>query len=113
MPDGVDRAPIVESLDNWFSKKLNMRKHVYRATMHSYLFNRAMLKIGYDSEFGWSPKFDIGSMQQPIGMTLSQFDKNTGDRIEFKNTTPGMPWVCEVLPHDIVVPWGTVDLEDV
>ncbi len=111
-PTGVDRAPIVESLDNWLSYKLKMRKHVYRSTVHSYLYNRAILKIGYDSEFGWSPELDIGSIQQPVGMSLSQFDKKTGNRIEFKNTTPGMPWVCEVLPHDIVVPWGTIDIDD-
>jgi hypothetical protein len=80
--------------------------------LHSYLFNRAILKIGYDSEFGWSPKLDIGTLQEPVGMTLSQFDSKSGDRIEFKNVSPGMPWICEVLPHDIVVPWGTVDLED-
>jgi hypothetical protein len=110
-PAGVERGPVVEALDNTLSRKLKFRKHIYRASLHSYLYNRAILKIGYDSEFGWSPRLDIGSMQQPVGMSLSQFDKS-GNRIEFKNITPGMPWVCEVLPHDIVVPWGTVDIDD-
>ena len=109
---GVERAPVVEAVDNWLSRKMKMRRHIYRSTIHSYLYNRAILKIGYDSEFGFSPRLDIGSMEQPVGMTLSQFDRKSGNRIEFKNTTPGMPWVCEVLPHDIVVPWGTVELDD-
>jgi len=43
-------------------------------------------------------------------MTLTQFDKK-GNRIEFGRTSPGLPWCMTVNPQDIVVPWGTVDLE--
>ena len=110
-PLGTDRAPIVESVDNWFIKKLKMKQHVDIATLHAYLYGRAILKIGYDSEFGWSPYYDIGDDNNLLGMTLTQFDKK-GNRIEFKNTTPGMPWIAEVSPHDIVVPWGTTFVED-
>jgi len=112
-PAGVTRGPIVESVDNYLVRKLRMRKYVNRSSQHSYLYNRAILKIGYDSEFGWSPRLDIGKGDQPLGMSMSQFHPRTGKRIENMNVTPGMPWVGSVLPHDFVVPWGTIDLDDV
>lgn len=111
-PAGVTRGPIVESIDNYLSKKLKLNKHVKRSLQHSYLFGKAILKIGYDSEFGWSPRLDIGSIREPMGMSISQFNKRTRLRIENKNITPGMPWIASVLPHDIVVPWGTIEIDD-
>lgn len=111
-PAGVERAPIVESVDNYLMRKMNLRKQVNRCAMHSYLSSRGILKIGYDSEFGWSPRLDIGSSREPTGMSISQFHPKLGHRIESKNTSPGMPWVSAVLPQDIVVPWGVMDLED-
>lgn len=111
-PAGVSRAPFVESIDNYLSRKLKFRKQVNRAALNSYLYSKAILKIGYDSEFGWTPRLDLGSKTQPLGMTLSQFNQQSGNRIEFKNVTPGMPWLVTVPPHDIVVPWGTLELDD-
>ncbi len=109
-PMGVTRAPIVENVDNWFVKVLKMKRHADMATLHAYLYGKGIIKIGYDSEFGWAPEFDIG-MDGPSGATFTQFD-NKGRRIESKNTTPGMPWVSVVHPKDFVVPWGTVFLDD-
>lgn len=111
-PAGTDRAPLVESLDNQLCKKLGLRKSIARAALNSFLYSRAILKIGYDSEFGWNPKFDIGGASSPLGMSLTQLNPATATRIESKNIEPGMPWVATVPPHDIVVPWGTLDVED-
>jgi len=108
-PMFVDKAPIVESLDNSFIEDLKIRREISRASLFGYLKGRCILKIGYDSEFGWNPALDIGE-KGPLGMSFSQFD-DKGFRIEYANTAPGMPWVRAVNPVDIVVPWGTVDLE--
>jgi len=110
-PSGVSRTPVVEAVDNWLIKKLNLKREVEDAVMNSYLFSRAILKIGYDSEFGWSPYYDIGKGNDLLGMTLTQFDKK-GKRIECGSANPGMPWVQSVSPHDIVVPWGTKNLDN-
>jgi len=110
-PAGVDRAPIVESIDNYLIRKMKMKRHIKRASQHSYLYHRAILKIGYDSEFGWNPDLDIGSMQVPLGLSISQFNKK-GMRIEDKDLNPGMPWISSVIPHDFAVPWGTIELDD-
>jgi len=109
-PSGSDRAPIVESVDNWLIRKLKIKRSVDLSTLHCYLYSKGILKIGYDSEFGWAPYYDIGR-NQSMGATFTQFDKK-GHRIEFMNTTPGMPWVSVVHPQDFVVPWGTIFLDD-
>lgn len=109
-PAGVDRAPIVESVDNWLIGKLKMKRAVDLATLHCYLNSKGIVKIGYDSEFGWAPYYDIGR-NQSMGLTLTQFDKK-GQRIEYMDTTPGMPWLSVVQPHDFVVPWGTIFLDN-
>ncbi len=110
-PSAVDRVPIVESVDNWLIRKMKLRQAVEDAIMNSYLFSRAILKIGYDSEFGWSPFYDIGQGNQLMGLTFTQFNKK-GKRIERGSASPGMPWVSAVSPHDIVVPWGTRSIDD-
>jgi len=109
-PAGVDRAPVVEQVDNWLVRKLKVKRHADLATLHAYLKSKGILKLGYDSEFGWSSYYDIGK-GQPMGLTLTQFDKK-GRRIESMNTIPGMPWVSVVQPEDFVVPWGTIFLDD-
>lgn len=109
-PVAVDSAPIIESQANTFIKTLDLKDHVEQALLHSYLYGRGILKIGYDSEFGWDHRYDIGGPIEPAGLTLTQFNKK-GNRIESGIAKPGQPWVRAIDPHDIVVPWGTVDLE--
>ena len=109
-PAGVDRAPVVEYVDNWLIRKLKVKRAVDLATLHCYLCSKGILKLGYDSEFGWAPRYDIGS-NSPAGLTLTQFSRK-GNRIESMNTMPGMPWASVVQPQDFVVPWGTIFLDD-
>lgn len=109
-PNGVDRAPMVEQVDNYLLRKLRVKRAVELAAEHCYLNGKGIIKIGYDSEFGWAPKFDIGR-NQSAGLTLTQFDRK-GKRIEYMNTIPGMPWLSVVQPRDFVVPYGTIFLDN-
>lgn len=108
---GVDKAPVVEAIDNWLIEKLKMKRTVDDGLINAFLYSKAIVKIGYDSEYGYSPYWDIGQGNNLMGMTFTQFDKK-GNRIEYKDTTPGMPWVGLVHPQDFVVPWGTVYIDD-
>ena len=108
-PSCVDRAPKLEAWDNYLIKKLELKDQAIISTTHSYLNGVGIWKIGYDSEFGYDPYYDLGTITNPAGATLTQFNKQ-GSRIEFNNTNPGMPWCLAVNPQDIVVPWGTRDL---
>lgn len=108
---GVQSAPIVERLDNQLMRKCDVKKSVDRAILNAYLYGKPILKVGYDSLYGFSPYYDLGNQKQFLGMTLTQFDKK-GRRLEFGNQRPGWPWVRPVMPQDFVVPWGTVELGD-
>lgn len=109
-PAGVDRMPVVESYDNYLIKVNQLKLEALKSTLHAYLFGRAIWKIGYDSEFGYNPFYDTGTVSQPSGMTLTQFNKK-GNRIEYGRAKPGMAWCKAVNPQDIVVPWGTTDID--
>jgi len=100
---------ILESVDNELLQDLDVGSEVETASLHAYLWGRGTLKIGYDSEFGWDPDLEF---QEGTGISLSQFNKK-GSRLEFDSLVrPGMPWVKAVLPHDLLVPFGTgVSLE--
>lgn len=105
--DLLEAARILESLDNTLIRELGMQEEFEDMILHAYLFGVGIMKIGYDSEWGWDPSLDIGPKQSPMGMSLSQFSKK-GTRIEYNSRVkPGMPWASAVLPHDIVVPYGT------
>jgi hypothetical protein len=108
--DAIFKARVVESVDNALITDLKIPHEVEQACLHAYLWGRGFLKIGYDSEYGWAPEHDIGGQKDPVGMTLTMVNQK-GQRLEFGNARPGMPWVQSCLPHDIVVPWGTQTLE--
>jgi len=108
---GVPKAPIIESMDNYFNRKLRLKKYVDIGLLRGFLYGNIILKLGYDSEFGWAPYYDVGQGNNLLGMTFTQFNKR-GRRIESPDTQPGYPWVRPVLPHDFAVPWGTIFLED-
>jgi hypothetical protein len=100
-------SKILEREDNKLIEHTRMRKeHIPHATLCGYLYGLGVLKIGYDSEYGWTPSKEL---REAPGISFSQFDKK-GRRIEYGGVTPGMPWVSSILPHDIIVPWGTRSL---
>lgn len=106
-PEAVSRAPYVEALDNVFLRELVIADEVDTAELNAYLFGVGVLKVGYDSEFGFNPNLDVGGALR-LGFTLTQLDDKGKRRIEHDSTvSPGMPWVSSVDPRDIVVPWGT------
>jgi len=105
---GVQTLPIAERLVNNLLQpdEMNTKAAVEPAVLNSYIKSKAIIKLGYDSEWGWDPKYDIGDVDQPLGMSMTQFDKK-GNRIEYKNVKAGMPWNGVVDPYDFLVPWGT------
>lgn len=108
---GVDKAPIVERLSNQFVDKVEIKSHVDRGLLLAYLYGKLIIKIGYDSLYGYDPYYDIGSKDKFFGITLTQFGR-LGQRLEFGSHKPGWPWARPVSPHDFVVPWGTIKLAD-
>ncbi len=86
---------------------MKMKESFESSGLHSFLYGRGIIKLGYDSEFGYDPEHDLGFKTNNIlGLSLTQFDSK-GQKIEYNEVTPGMPWCGSVMPHDFVVPWGT------
>lgn len=111
-PSSVDKVPMLEAVDNWLTRKTKLKNAVEDAELHNYLKGKAIIKLGYDSEFGWDPDYDSGLVVgNRSGSTFTQFDKN-GDRIEYNDFQPGMPWARAVNPKDFVVPYGCRTLDD-
>lgn len=109
-PEAVNKAPIVEVTDNVLLRELKIRDEVETAALHAGLFGNGIVKMGYDSEYGFDPRYDLGGSLK-LGFSLTQFGKKGDRRIETDSTvSPGMPWVKAVDPRDIIVPWGTFRL---
>lgn len=107
----VEKAPKVEALDNMFLDEVRIPEAVEDAILQAYLFGTGIIKCGYDSEWGYDPTHDLGGSLR-LGLTLTQMDRTGSRNIEYNaNVQPGMPWCTAVMPHDIVVPWGTKSLE--
>jgi hypothetical protein len=106
----VTFAPIVENMSNDLICETQLKREMHSCGLYSYLWGTSVIKIGYDSEFGWNPGFDANGKRQPVGASLTRFGKNQHLN-EYSDNKPGMPWVKACLPHDIVVPWGTKDLD--
>ncbi|RLF28923.1 MAG: hypothetical protein DRN14_03295 [Thermoplasmata archaeon] len=104
-------AKVVESLDNWLISELDIKSTIKSAIHDCFFTNRGIIKLGYDSLFGFSKDFTLDL----IGMgsvTYTQLDKK-GRRLEYNiNVKPGMPWAVRVLPDYIVVPFGVKTLDE-
>lgn len=111
--DYLMKARIRESIDNMLIDRMCIQPEIRRAIYCAFHWGgRGILKIGYDSEYGWDDTLDVGMVQgQQMGMTNSMYDKDF-HRIEYNDYEPGMPWVKCVLPHDFIVPWGTLEIND-
>jgi hypothetical protein len=113
VPEFIRRSRIQESVDNMLVSDLDMRVSAEASTLHCFLYGKGLFKLGYDSEFGWDRELDVGQILNdgnPLGMSMTQFDRNS-NRIEYNGAKPGMPWLLPILPHDFIVPWGTIQLE--
>lgn len=105
--EAVPKAPLVESMDNTLLREIGIRDEIETATLNAYIMGVGIVKIGYDSEYGFDPDYDIGGILH-TGLTLTQYSEGGNRRIETSGRiAPGMPWVKSIDPRDFVVPWGT------
>lgn len=109
---GIEGAKIVERVDNNLIYDLDLPQEFEEAILNAFLYGVGVLKIGFDSEFGWAPEQQLAVGNQDLGMTLSSFSSR-GEKIEYDSRIrPGMPWVRSIPPQDICVPWGTRRFDD-
>lgn len=108
-PEMVWHARVVEAVDNYLIRELKLKKTLKRAILDAYISGYGVIKLGYDSEFGYIPDQGVDENNA----TATGISTKEGDKIEYKvNVKPGMPWAIRVAPEDIIVPSGYIDLED-
>jgi len=108
-PELVWHAKVVEALDNLLIKEMMLKRTLKMSSLDSYICGIGVIKLGYDSEFGFIPEQSVTES----GETLTQHStKEDNERIEYRqNVKPGMPWALRVRPEDLIVPWGATEPE--
>ena len=108
MKNGMQlHAKVVEALDNWMVRRIGMKNAMKKVIQDTFLSGTGLLKIGYDSEFGYDPE-EASLAEEPIAWDGYSREE---ERPEYNSLIiPGMPWTKRVNPRDFLVPWGTEDL---
>ena len=103
-PDLIWHAKVVEAVDNMLIRETFLKETLKMCGLNSYLCGIGIIKLGYDSEFGYLPEQVVADS----GETITQESQTGEGKIEYStNIRPGMPWAASILPEDIVVPWGS------
>ena len=110
-PGYTPHAMVLERIDNYLIRETGVKYQLKSNILDCYLMGRGPGILGYDSEFGFNPKFTVDSMLADSGLTA--FHNKSGNLIEYTdNIRPGMPWYMQCSPLDFVVPWGTKNFQD-
>lgn len=111
-PNAFNKARVLESLDNSLLEDLMIPETIDVQVLHAFLFGVGITKVGFDSEYGYDEKFDLGRADPRLqGMTNTRLSLK-GEMIEFNSGKAGMPWLMNVHPSDFIVPWGaSYDIE--
>jgi hypothetical protein len=109
-PGFTAHATVLERIDEYIIKEMGIKGQLKSNALDSYLMGRGPGIIGYDSEYGFNPKFSVDGEYQDSGLT--NFGKK-GEMIEYVDEVkPGMPWYLRCSPEDFIVPWGTRRFEE-
>ena len=106
-PEYAGHARVVEAIDNWLIQEISLKQALKKAAYDSYCCGTGVLKLGYDSEYGFVPdKADADSDYESV----TDFGTKTGRKIEYNNNiSSGMPWALRLMPEDVIVPFGYDD----
>ena len=93
-PGYTPHAMVLERLDNYLIKETGVKYELKSNILDCYLMGRGPGILGYDSEFGFNPKFTVDSMLADSGLTA--YNDKEGHLIEYTDTIkPGMPWYMQ------------------
>ena len=108
-PEFSGHARVVEALDNWLIPETGLKQTLKSAILDAFLCGIGIIKLGYDSEFGYNPEQVVDKNSG----TVTQVGTKTADKVEYNTTIrPGMPWAARIKPEDFITPWGYDDPRD-
>lgn len=105
-PELLFHARVVEAVDNHLIQEAMLKGTLKSAILTAYLCGTAPIKLGYDSEFGYTPD----QAMDKDSATVTQIGRKEGRKIEYQvGVRPGMPWALGDLPEHIIIPAGYRD----
>lgn len=105
-PEFTFHARVIEAVDNYLLRELKVKKQMKRALHDSWHCGTGVIKLGYDSEFGYIPEQGI----DVDGGSVTQLSRKDAEKIEYRTfIKPGLPWALRCRPEEIVVPYGYDD----
>jgi len=105
-------ATILEAVDNYLLRKLDVSFTIRKAALMAYLYGTGPIKFGFDREFGTPSALQQLTRGTVVGSFENRLDKG-GHLLEYnKLVQPGMPWMLPDHPGNFVVPWGVTELRN-
>lgn len=102
-PELNEHAKVIEAVDNQLIRLAMLKRTLKSSTLDTYLCGTGPIKLGFDSEFGYSPEHAVGDS----GETATQESRKEYRSVEYKSyIKPGYPWALSTRPEDVVVPYG-------
>jgi len=98
-PDGqlVDDRQIVQDAADYLKRELQLKRVIKKTVLTTLLTGTGFVQIGFGSQF----------------IADSSDEVLTGNRLGYaSNIKPGLPWIKNINPSDVVVPWGCKDFQD-
>lgn len=97
--DGVDDAPVIQSVANYLIKVNKLKYTLKRAVLSTALTGVGITKTGMGSQYVMTRE-------------LSETEDTKPQRLEYSaRIRGGLPWATNVEPGDFVVPWGTKEFD--
>lgn len=107
------KSKIVQKIDNKMIRKTKIKTTFKDAILEAGLCGTVPILTGFDTEYGYDPRFKEKILDErtgeevEIGGTLLQFDKKSGDKLEYDEMIkPGRPWAETQRPEYFIVPYG-------
>ena len=103
------QARIVEALDNWMVRRIGFKQTMKKVIQDAYLTGTGIIKLGYDSEFGYDPSVYDQGYEEPVFWDVGDYEEPYP---EYNSKVfRGLPWALRIPGRDFLVPWGCESLD--
>lgn len=107
-PQFVIQSVVMEAILNYLIDECKLKRTLKRAITVAYQSGICPIKLGYDSEFGYTPEQGVDQDTS----TMTRASRKDGRDIEYATyVKPGMPWAMRELPDNVIYPPGYTDHE--
>jgi len=101
-------ARVVEVVANYLALEMELKREIKAAILDAAITGTGLLKLGYDSEYGFKPEAAVPGTSETLTSRDEQFR-----RLEYSgNVRPGRPWAKRADPADVVIDPAVTNIAD-